>query len=135
MDIRITELKDIYDPEFQTFFNEWQSDIEQFFTHFDLEESGLCVVYKLEVEDVMAGVFLYIPKGLEAHIEIDYLIPIYRDLGIGKEFFSQKEAQFKSEGFEKMVSLTDDEAHKNYLLSLGFEKSTKHPHRYSKKLA
>ena len=77
-----------------------------------------------------AGIFIYQRKGEELHVHEDYVIPEFRDIGIGEDFFKQKIEEFKETGFAIIVALTNNDQHIKYLNDLGFELSPKHPHRY-----
>ena len=118
------------DESFQKFIKEWEKDIEIFFPHYSDEdaEDGNIIMLKYDNED--AGMCIYKYKGNEIQVDLDYIIPKYRNLSIGKKLFDQKREEFKSMGFLSITSLTDNEMHRKYLLSLGFNLSDNHPDLY-----
>ena len=130
MSIEIIELDTIDSEEIQNFVSACEEDVEQIFPHFDLDECLLGSGYKLMSDNKMVGLFIYLSKGLEAHVELDYLLPEYQDQGIGKEFLLEKIDDFRKEGYEQIISLTNNQRHKEYLGSLGFKQSEKHPDRF-----
>jgi len=112
------------------FLKIWIDDIENIFPHFDEEEIDYSSLYILKYQGKNAGIFIYERKGEELHIHVDYVIPEFRDIGIGKAFFKQKINDFKASGFALLVALTNCHEHIQYLKSLGFVLSNKHPDRY-----
>lgn len=130
MTFDIIHLESLFSPEIVAFIEKHEEDIESIFPHFDLEEVELGSGYKLMADETIIGLFLYMPKGLEAHIELDYLVEKYQDQGIGKEFFERKIAEFREEGYEEIISLTDHDRHRAYLEMLGFRQSKEHPDRF-----
>lgn len=122
------------DAEFVDFIESNLDEIEEIFPHFSLEESGYADAFLLIKENQIIGAFICRPRGEELHVDIDFLIHPYRDMGIGNDFFQQKLGEFKNQGFSAVVALTANETHIKYLKSCGFELNTKHPHWYQKDL-
>ncbi|MBD3636556.1 MAG: hypothetical protein HUJ25_04375 [Crocinitomicaceae bacterium] len=121
-------------PEFTSFMDEWGDEIERIFPHYSEEDASYGEVMLLKKDDKYIGVFVYLPKGEELHISIDYVVPPFRDMGVGEDFFRQKLGEFKKHGFAVAVALTANEKHTQYLKSLGFVNSSKHPHWYELEL-
>lgn len=123
--------KEFNDPEVQLFYNQWMTEIKNYFPHYSPDEIELSEVLLLEYEGKTVGLFMYEAKGPEMHIEVDYLIPELRDIGVGRAFFNKKAIGFKQQGFKKLVALTNHPKHRNYLSNdVGFVLSPKHPDLY-----
>ena len=125
----------IFESEFsqenyRTFLEQWIHEIEEIFPHFNEEDIHNANVYILEYGGINAGLFIYLQKGDELHVEVDYLIPEFRDLGVGQLFFKRKIEEFSDRGYKTIISLTNDDEHRKYLLDVGFKLSSSHPDRY-----
>ncbi len=127
--LEISEVS-LEDARFTDFIAGWEDDIETIFPHFTEEDADFSSLYMLKVDGKDSGVFIYQRKGEELHVHVDYIIPEFRDVGIGNSFFKSKIEEFKETGFSIIVALTNNDVHIKYLLDVGFEQSTKHPHRY-----
>lgn len=114
----------------QEILKNWWEDIEDIFPHFNEEEAEFSRLLLLKYRNKNVGIFIFQKKGEELHVHVDYVIPEFRNIGIGKTFFKQKINEFKSNGFSTIISLTDKKMHINYLKSLGFHLSKFHPHRF-----
>ena len=79
---------------------------------------------------LIAGLFVYQDKGEELHVEIDYLIPQYRNQHVGEQFFERKLNDFRKDGFEVIIAVTEHEEFIRYLQRVGFERSKMHNSRF-----
>lgn len=114
----------------QEILNNWSKDIEGIFPHFNEEEAEFSSLLLLKYQNKNVGVFIFQKKGEELHVHVDYVIPKFRNIGLGKKFLDQKINEFKNKGFAIIISLTDDKTHIKYLKELGFVLSGLHPHRF-----
>jgi len=74
---------------------------------------------------VPAGVFVGTKKGLDAlEINLDFAIPLYRDLRIGNYIFEENKDYFKKQGYTSFISYSTKPNHTKYLLKMGFELSS-----------
>ncbi len=64
------------------------------------------------------------------HIDLDFVIPNFRDFKIGEYLFGEKVGYFKSEGIKKIRASSGNDAHNAYLEKTGFKKSDLKPHTY-----
>ncbi|MFA9556859.1 hypothetical protein ACERII_06130 [Evansella sp. AB-rgal1] len=74
---------------------------------------------------VPAGVFLatkYDEDTLE--VELDFVIPEYRDFKIGAYIFEDCKSFFLTKGYSKCISFSTKEKHIKYLQKIGFEEVT-----------
>ena len=116
--------------DFLRFLDLWADDIGNIFPDFSLHESTFATVFHLKVNDEPSGLFIYQAKGDELHIEVDFLVPKYRDQNIGKDFFERKKEDFKRAGFKMIIMLSENDSHKEYLQDLGFKASKRHSSRF-----
>lgn len=116
--------------EYLRFINRWADEIDEIFPDFSIHESTFATIFQLKVNNEPSGIFIYQDKGDELHIEVDYLVPKFRDQGIGIEFFNQKKADFKEDGFNTIVMTSENDVHQEYLKSLGFKPSRRHHTRF-----
>ena len=79
MDFEIVDIEDMTSEDVMAFIEKHGDDIETIFPHFDIDEVDLGSGYKLTSGGRIIGLFIYIPKGLEAHVELDYLIAEFQD--------------------------------------------------------
>lgn len=117
-------------PEYTDFMEKWGEEVESIFPHYSEEDADYGHVLMLHYNGKVAGMFVYEHKGEELHIACDYVTPEFRDLGIGKAFFQQKVKEFRSAGIAQLIALTDNDAHRQYLVDAGFVLSNVHPDRY-----
>ena len=133
-DLQIVETA--YDAEeCQTFLSAHYDELGEIFPDFSVDDAVFCSVDLLKIKEEIIGVLVYLGKGEELHIEMDYLIPSYRDQGIGKKMFAQKIQDFKAKGYRSIMALTDNQNHKDYLISNGFKTSSKNPLQYEMELS
>ena len=124
MDLEIIKVP-ANDEAFVNFMTEREDDIDEIFPHFDKDNLDMTEISFLKSSNRGIGVFISEYKGEELHVMVDYVIPEFRDIGIGEEFFSQNLSYFKEMGFKSIVALTDNERHKNYLKRCGFKNAEK----------
>ena len=83
---------------------------------------------------VPAGVFLaseYDKSTLQ--IELDFVIPEYRDFKIGRYVFENRKDYFLDMGYSKFVSATANDEQIKYLLKMGFVKQEENGKSYYEK--
>ncbi len=54
-------------------------------------------------------------------IVLDYVTPPYQDFKMGAYVFEKESKHFLDQGFQKFVTFTENEAHRKYLIKMGFE--------------
>lgn len=116
--------------EFLRFLDLWSEDVEVYFPDFSIHDITFATVLLLKINSKPSGLFIYQDKGEELHIDLDYLIPDYRNMGIGDSFFRKKLDDFKKDGFEIIISVSENPVHQKYLKELGFEQSKLHNTRF-----
>lgn len=119
---------------FKTFIEMWGDEIEEIFPHFSEDDAKYGEVLTLTYHGKTVGLFVYQFKGEELHVDVDYVTPSFRNLGIGQRFFKEKIDEFKKMGFKAIVTLSSNKTHQEYLASCGFEQQSKHPDWYQLQL-
>jgi len=110
---------------------------KQYFKYFlDFHRAGiekLTNVNKLEASNSEISFFVLrnmVPAGIflgtkydesTVQVELDYVIPEYRDFKIAKFVYETNKSYFLDKGFTKFVCFTTDDYHVKYLKKMGFE--------------
>lgn len=108
------------------FLDYYKNDVERFIDldNVDIESSEISFYILRNV--VPAGVFVASKYDEETlRIDVDYVVPMYRDFKMGNYIFAKQEKLFIEKGFTRLVSFTTNELHEKYLLRMGFEPSIK----------
>jgi hypothetical protein len=88
------------------------------FTYLPIEESLIFFILR---DMVPAGLFIAEARGGGAlWVQLDFVIPGYRDFKIGQFLYAQKAAFFKDKGIRKIYSASGNPAHARYLRQMGF---------------
>lgn len=126
----LIEIASIDSKEFQSFMNIYGAEIESIFPHYSEEDAYYASIYLLKTAAKTIGVFIYQTKGDELHVDVDFIAEEQRDKGIGADFFKDQIGEFKKKGFNKVVALTTNSKHIEYLRTCDFERSVRHPDRF-----
>jgi hypothetical protein len=82
-----------------------------------------------------AGLFIAKVQGEEAHIQLDYVIPIYRDFQVARFIFEENAAFFRERGIRRFVSDGGSAIHRSYLEKMEFvNQGGMYVHEIGKKL-
>ncbi|MDQ0255720.1 hypothetical protein J2S74_003102 [Evansella vedderi] len=114
----------------------------QYFNHFvdyykkEMEKYGFKTKYNVSQYEIRffilrnmvpAGVFLaskYDEKTLK--VELDFVIPEYRDFKTGHYIYEHSKGFFLEKGFTDFITYSESESHIRYLTKVGFEETTDH---------
>ena len=119
------------DQLFKSYYLHWKAEIQNYFPDFSPEDAELCDFLMLNYENQNVGLFVYQAKGEELHIEVDFVPPAFRYIGIGPSFFKSMKVDFLKQGFTILYAITNNAAHRKYLVDdLHFTASDKHPDLY-----
>lgn len=119
------------DHLFTSYYNFWQNDIENYFPDFSPDDVEFSDFLLLVYQNQNVGIFVYHPKGEEMHIDVDFVPPAFRNIGIGPSFFKSMQDDFIKQGFKIIYSATTNSLHRKYLVNdLNFKLSDKHPDLY-----
>ncbi|HYO75832.1 MAG TPA: GNAT family N-acetyltransferase, partial [Thermoanaerobaculia bacterium] len=111
------------DTPYLNYFLDFQAaDIRRFFPAFQrehvIEQSRLALIVLRDL--VPAGVLLGHIDGDRLEIDLDYVVPQYRDLKVGRFLFTDEADFFRRRGLKEIVSRADTDAHAQYLRRIGF---------------
>ncbi len=113
-------------PYLEHFLSVQAADIASFFPRFQADravsENGRLVA--LVLRDLMpAGVLIGSIRCETLEVELDYVMPQFRDLKVGRFLFRDEAAFFRSRGVREIVSFADTEKHAQYLKRIGFTRA------------
>lgn len=98
-----------------------RDDIRRFIPTFDHDpESSDLALFVLR-DLVPAGVLLGRVQEERLEVELDYVVPQYRDTKVGRFLFADEADFFRQRGIREIVSAADTDAHAQYLGRMGFE--------------
>ncbi len=109
---------------FQYFLNYYKKDLSHYASTNEIDVESSAISFYILRNIVPAGVFvasLYDKDSLK--VELDYVVPEYRDFKIGKYLFSKGNNVFSNKGYHKLYSFTNNPKHEKYLLKMGFNKN------------
>lgn len=113
-------------PYIEYFLNFQAADIRRFFPRFQYEHGGAQEgrLVALVLRDLVpAGVLLGDIHGDRLDIQLDYVVPQYRDLKVGRFLFREQAEFFRSRGIRVIVSPADTPEHSHYLERIGFSRA------------
>jgi len=112
-----------YLKKFTEFYSE---DISKFFPEFSFTNLEGKKVFFILRNLLPVGLFAFeISDKNSAVVYIDYAVPSYRDLNNAKFLYKTKPEFFKKLGCEKIITYTKIDAHKKYLMKVGFSEGKK----------
>ncbi len=110
-------------PYLQYFLDFQAKDIRRFFPAFqpDLHANDPSRLAVFVLRDLVpAGVLLGRIHGDRLEVDLDYVVPQYRDLKVGRFLFRDEAEFFRRHGVREIVSPADTEVHAGYLQRIGF---------------
>jgi len=119
---------------FNYFLNFYQKGIEKYTNISKINLQNSKVSFFILRNMVPAGVFLaseYDKSTLQ--IELDFVIPEYRDFKIGRYVFENRKDYFLDMGYSRFVSVTANDEQIKYLLKMGFVKQEENGKSYYEK--
>ena len=103
------------------FLQFYTAEIEQFNPNFAFTPQPTTEVFFVLRDMVPAGLFIATPQADNTlHIELDFVIPGYRDYKIGQYIYQQMATNFQTKGYRTLVSPPGNETHAAYLHRMGF---------------
>lgn len=111
-------------PYLQYFLDFQAGDIRRFFPSFRYDaatpDDGR-VAWLVLRDLVPAGVLLGRRHGDVLEVELDYVVPQYRDMKVGRFLFHDEADFFRRLGIREIVGRGDTEVHAQYLERMGFK--------------
>ena len=109
---------------FEYFLNYYEKDIKNYMPTIDVNPGTAEVSVYILRNIVPAGVLVCSKHdGHTLKIDLDYVVPTYRDFKIGKFVFTKQKALFLDKGYDRLVSFTSCPKHMRYLEKMGFTKN------------
>jgi GNAT superfamily N-acetyltransferase len=108
-------------PYLRYFLHFQADDIRRFYPRFEYDEAETGLVLLVLRDLVPAGMLLGSIRDETFEVHLDYVVPQYRDLKVGRFLFSDEASFFRNRGIRQILSPADTEAHASYLTRLGFE--------------
>jgi len=106
------------------FLDYHMNDIRKFFPGFQYNPAENTVSIFIMRNMNVSGLFLA-RKTIDniLYVELDYVIPEYRDYKNGKFVYPMLKERFKEEGYKKVVTRSSKPKHRRYLTRLGFKET------------
>jgi hypothetical protein len=103
------------------FFEHYQQDIARFFPQFRYDGARADRVYLILRDMLPVGVFVTEQdESGRALVDLDYVVPGYRDLEAGKFLFRELDVLLPQAGVRQLYSVPGSEMHQAYLTRMGF---------------
>jgi hypothetical protein len=126
--VRLRRRKEIFrilevraNSQYLAYFLEFQKgDISKFVPDFRYDEGATNVAVFVLRDLVPAGLLLGTVDGSMLNVHLDYAVPQYRDLKIGRYLFVDRADFFQEHGVHEIVSPGGVEAHRQYLERMDF---------------
>lgn len=103
---------------FKLFMEKNAADIDKFFTKGRIEKSD--EIYYLLRNNYTAGIIGWRVEGDTVEVTIDYVTDMFRDYKFGKFIFQDHIQLFKKKGYKKVIQISHNPLHENYLKRIGF---------------
>lgn len=103
------------------FLDFYQNDIQKFLPGFSYLPTGYELTFFVLRNMVPAGLVIgEVRDGDCLYLQLDYAIPGYRDLKIGKFVFQENPQAFRERGIRRIYNAAGAPAHAHYLEQIGF---------------
>lgn len=87
----------------------------------EYEHSTSDTAFILMREGMPAGVLLGDTTGEELRLNLDYVLPAYRDSRLGQWIYGDRSSSLRAHGIRRVVANPTTDLQRNYLLHVGFE--------------
>lgn len=105
----------------QSIYDFYKNDIAKYFPNFKNTLQGTAVSFFILRNMVAAGIFIATEHDKESlFIDLDFVMPEYRDFKIGKFIFEDNESYFKAKGYKRLFCYVSNKEQKLYLRKMGF---------------
>ena len=122
------------DKYLQHFLEYYRNDIKKFFPDFEYIPNENSICFYVLRNTVTAGVFIGKREDDGTlFIQLDYVVPEYRDFKTAGYIFSGHEKYFLTKGYKRFFTYACENKHDNYLQKIGFEKIKDYSPAYIKK--
>lgn len=109
---------------FNYFLDFYKSEIEKYSDKSKFHISNFDVSFYILRNMVPAGLFIGSRYNEDTlNVELDFVIPEYRDFKIGTYVFEHNKRYFTDKGYSKFISFSSKDEHIKYLKKMGFKES------------
>ncbi|WBW97269.1 GNAT family N-acetyltransferase [Oceanirhabdus sp. W0125-5] len=109
---------------FNYFLDFYKTEIEKYSDKSQFNISNYDVIFYILRNMVPAGLFIGSRYNEDTlNIELDFVIPQYRDFKIGTHVFEHNKQYFMDKGYSKFISFSSKNEHIKYLKKMGFKES------------
>jgi GNAT superfamily N-acetyltransferase len=99
----------------------YRDEIQRFFAQNDYRTGGDVIGFFILRNMVPAGIFLAHPTAPDTlEVDLDFVIPEYRDFKIGHFLFVEQKRYFLDQGYSTLTTCALNEKHGRYLERMGF---------------
>ncbi|QOY35366.1 YgjV family protein [Anaerobacillus isosaccharinicus] len=119
---------------FHHFLNFYKEGLKKYTDPSKLKANTYEVSFYILRNMVPAGVFLgskYDDNTLK--VELDFVIPEYRDFKTGHFIYEESKDYFLDKGFDRLISYSSNDGHIDYLRKMGFEEKEENGSKYFEK--
>ncbi len=110
-----------YSEYFKYFLSFHHDDIKKFFSRESFGTDHEAIGFYIVRNAIPAGVFLATKRSEDSlQVELDYVIPRYRDFKTGKYVYEDQKNYFLDRGYRTICSYAENKEHENYLRKMGF---------------
>lgn len=97
------------------------AQIQRFFPGFSYVPASDAISFFILRDLAVAGLFLgHRKEGGNLVVDLDYVIPEYRDFKNGKYVYHRLKGEFVKAGINRIVARCNSRAHRKYLMKIGF---------------
>lgn len=118
------------------FLDFYKEGIEKYADPHKLKATTYEVSFYILRNMVPAGVFLGSKHDDEntLKVELDFVIPEYRDFKVGSFVYEDSKDQFLDKGYNRLISYSSNGEHIDYLRKMGFEEKEENGSKYFEKM-
>jgi len=109
----------------RAFVDFYRDDIAEIIPNYTYQADQPLLCFFILRNMVPAGLFIVNVHSAEAQVQLDYVIPNFRDLEVARFIFEENAAFFMERGIERFVSEEGSEVHRKYLEKMKFVKMGK----------
>ena len=107
-----------------SFFDFYKKEIQKYFPDFKFTLENADVSFYILRNMVPAGIFIATMHDKDSlYIDLDFVMPEYRDFKIGKFIFEDNERYFTERGFSKLFCYASNKEQSGYLQKMGFRET------------
>jgi len=118
--LSLLEMKDT--RYLQHFLQYYHQDIARYFPDYFCEATDPVIAYFILRDTIPAGVLIASEISAETLcIDLDYVVPAYRDFKIAQFIYHRHTALFTSRGYKVLKAHAHNKHHSRYLKQMGFE--------------